>query len=91
MPVRPVGDRILIKQTVQQEEVHRSGIVLATDGPKKFPMGEVRAVGDKVTEIKVGDVVVFEGWNGEPVSEEMGGEEHLMILKVDRIIATYEK
>lgn len=86
----PFGDRILIKQKVEAENLSKSGIIVSAKEEKKLPMGEVKAVGAKVQEIKVGDIVVFEGWNGEPVNEEIGGEKDLMLLKVDRVIAKYE-
>lgn len=84
-----MGNRILIKQKVLEgnEETTTTGIILTRQEEKKFPMGEVKAIGDKVDALKIGDQVMFEGWNGELVSEELGGEKDLMIIAADKIIA----
>lgn len=89
MPIQPMGNRILIKQKVLDgsEEKTSTGIILTRQEEKKFPMGEVKAIGEKVETIRVGDSVLFEGWNGEPVSDELGGEKDLMIIGAEKIIA----
>ena len=53
MIIKPLGKRILIKQT-QQEEVTKSGIL---------------AVGRKIEEVKVGDKVIFEKYSGTEVKD----------------------
>ena len=64
MIIKPLGKRILIKQT-QQEEVTKSGIVLPGTASKEKPIiGEVLAVGRKIEEVKVGDKVIFEKYSG---------------------------
>ena len=60
MIIKPLGERVLIKQT-EQEEVTKSGIVLPGTASKEKPIiGEVLAVGSKIEEVKVGDKVIFE-------------------------------
>lgn len=66
MNIKPLGNRVLVKQ-LSVEEVTASGIVLpANDGKEKPNQGEVIAVGDGelISEygIKVGDKIVFNGY-----------------------------
>ena len=80
MIIKPLGERILIKQT-EQEEVTKSGIVLPGTASKEKPIiGEVLAVGSKIEEVKVGDKVIFEKYSGTEVKD---GEESYLILEKD--------
>ena len=52
MKIRPLGERVLIKQT-KQEETTKSGIVLPDTASKEKPIiGEVTAIGEAIKEIK---------------------------------------
>ena len=87
MIIKPLGKRILIKQT-QQEEVTKSGIVLPGTASKEKPtIGEVLAVGRKIEEVKVGDKVIFEKYSGTEVKD---GEETYLILEKDNVLAIVE-
>ena len=87
MIIKPLGKRILIKQT-QQEEVTKSGIVLPGTASKEKPIiGEVLAVGRKIEEVKVGDKVIFEKYAGTEVKD---GEETYLILEKDNVLAIVE-
>ena len=87
MKIKPLGKRILIKQT-QQEEVTKSGIVLPGTASKEKPIiGEVLAVGRKIEEVKVGDKVIFEKYSGTEVKD---GEETYLILEKDNVLAIVE-
>ena len=66
MNIKPLGNRILVKQ-LSTEEVTASGIVLPSgEGKEKPNQGVVKAVGagELISEygIKVGDTVVFNGY-----------------------------
>ncbi|QQS23053.1 co-chaperone GroES [bacterium] len=66
MNIKPLGNRVLVKQ-LSVEEVTASGIVLpASEGKEKPNQGVVIAVGDgkHISEcgIKVGDKIVFNGY-----------------------------
>ncbi len=71
MKVKPLGNRILVKQ-MTTEEVTASGIVLpaSTDKEKKT-QGTVMAVGNgediAKLGLKVGDVVVFGKYSGDEI------------------------
>ena len=87
MIIKPLGERILIKQT-EQEEVTKSGIVLPGTASKEKPIiGEVLAVGSKVEEVKAGDKVIFEKYSGTEVKD---GEERYLILEKDNVLAIVE-
>ncbi len=66
MNIKPLGNRILVKQ-LSTEEVTASGIVLPANNEREKPnQGVVKAVGtgELINEygIKVGDTVVFNGY-----------------------------
>ncbi len=78
MKVRPLGNRILVKQ-LSTEEVTKSGIVLpATADKEKKAQGKIVELGngDDVAKsgLKVGDTVVFGKYSGEEVEIEENGE-----------------
>ena len=87
MIIKPLGERVLIKQT-EQEEVTKSGIVLPGTASKEKPIiGEVLAIGLKIEEVKVGDKVIFEKYSGTEVKD---GEESYLILEKDNVLAIVE-
>ena len=84
MIIKPLGERVLIKQT-KQEEVTKSGIVLPGTASKEKPIiGEVLAIGVKVEDIKVGNKVIFEKYSGTEIKD---GEESYLILEKDNVLA----
>ena len=94
--VRPLQDRVLVKQ-LKEEEKTKGGIIIPDTAKEKPHQGKVMAVGkgkkledgklQKVT-VKAGDLVLFEKYGGTTVKLE--GEEY-MILKEDEILAILEK
>ena len=87
MIIKPLGERVLIKQT-EQEEVTKSGIVLPGTASKEKPIiGEVLAIGVKVEDIKVGNKVIFEKYSGTEIKD---GEESYLILEKDNVLAIVE-
>ena len=87
MIIKPLGERVLIKQT-EQEEVTKSGIVLpGTASKEKSIIGEVLAIGAKVEDIKVGNKVIFEKYSGTEVKD---GDESYLILEKDNVLAIVE-
>ncbi len=78
MKVKPLGNRILVKQ-LSTEEVTKSGIVLpATADKEKKAQGKIVEVGNgsEIVQLglKVGDTVVFGKYSGEEVEMEENGE-----------------
>ena len=87
MKIKPLGKRVLIEQT-KQEEVTKSGIVLPGTASKEKPIiGEVIAVGTEVKEIKKGMIVIFEKYSGTEIKDE---ERNFLILESKDILAIVE-
>ena len=55
--MKVVGKKILVKQSLT-DEVSKGGIVMSGD-QEALPYGEVVQLGDGVTEVEVGDSVLF--------------------------------
>ncbi len=94
MKVRPLGDRIVVKRT-QQEEKSKGGIIIPDSAKEKPVEGLVVAVGagkflksGKVhpVDVKAGDKVLFGKYAGTEV--KLDGEEHVL-LREDDILAVY--
>ncbi len=87
MNLKPLGDRVVIKQ-VEAEEKTKSGIVIPTTAKEQPQIAEVLAIGEEITEeLKVGDKVIFSKYGGTEV--KLDGEE-LTILKLEDILAVVE-
>lgn len=89
----PVAGYILVKPE-KQEKTTSSGIVLPDSHEDKPQEGKVLAVGEewitdygakKEAPCKVGETVIYREWGGK---EYKNGEEELLILKFDDIMAT---
>jgi chaperonin GroES len=79
MNIRPLGDRILVKPT-KEEEITAAGIVLpATVDKEKKAEGEIVAVGNGEAisrlNLKVGDKVLYKKWGGEEIKVGAGSNE----------------
>ena len=94
MTVKPLGDRVVIKN-VEAEETTKSGLILTSAAKEKPQMAEVLAVGpggmvdgkEVVMTVKVGDKVVTGKYSGTQV--KVDGEE-LIIVRQSDILAVVE-
>lgn len=94
MTIKPLADRVLIKQ-VEAEETTKSGIILAASAQEKPQIAEVVAVGPggtvdgKAVEmfVKAGDKVIISKYSGTEV--KLDGEE-FTIVKQEEILAVVE-
>jgi chaperonin GroES len=84
MKVKPLGERILVKRE-EVEEKSTGGILLTHSHQEKPNQGEVRAVGDDVTTVKVGDTVVFGKYSGTDSLDV--DEDTLLILELKDVKA----
>ena len=94
--VVPLGDRIVVKQS-RQEEVRASGLVIPDTAREKPQLGKVIAVGPgriddngkRVTiDVKNGDRVLYAKYSGKDVPRGIfGDEDEYMILKETDILA----
>ncbi|MCQ2249319.1 MAG: co-chaperone GroES [Treponema sp.] len=90
MKIRPLADRVLVKQ-VAAETKTAGGLIIPDTAQEKTQQAVVEAVGpgtekDKIT-VKAGDKVLYDKYSGTTV--KMNGEEYL-ILKNSDIIAVIE-
>ena len=91
MKLKPLGDKVVVKQT-EAEEKTKSGIVLPETAKEKPQQGKVLAVGPGKTEegkvidmeVKVGDKVIYSKYGGTEVRVE---DEDLLILSQNDILA----
>ena len=91
MNIKPLGDKIVLKQ-LESEEKTKSGILLPDTAKEKPQEGKVVAVGSgkiidgkKVAlDVKVGDKVLYKKYGPDEV--KVGNEEYL-ILSEDDILA----
>ena len=74
----PIGDRVLVKLK-QQEQVLKSGLIVAQTKPVLPIDGTVVSVGDskKIT-VKPGDRVVFDKYAG--VEVKVNGDDHIVMF-----------
>ncbi len=94
MNVKPLGDRVVIKN-VETEETTKSGILLTGTAKEKPQMAKVLAVGpggmvdgkEVVMSVKVGEKVIYSKYAGTEV--KIDGEQ-LIIVRQSDILATVE-
>lgn len=95
MNLKPLGDRLIVKQA-EAETTTKSGLILADTAKEKPQRGEVLAVGegrfnDKGERvpmgINVGDVVIYSKYGGTEV--KLDGEDYL-ILSANDVYAIVE-
>jgi chaperonin GroES len=92
----PYGDRVVVKQ-ILQEEVRASGIVIPDTAKERPQLGEVIAVGPGrldengkrvPIEVQVGERVLFAKYSGQEVPRGiLPGEEEYLVLKESDILA----
>ena len=89
MALKPLGDRIVVKQLDAQEKT-KSGLVLPDTAKEKPQEAKVIAVGTgrllddgsvKSLEVKNGDRVLYGKYSGTEVS--VGGEDYLILREED--------
>jgi chaperonin GroES len=87
MNIVPMNDRVLVAEN-KKEAKTESGIILeGARGVGDTAQGTVLAVGPKVTEVKVGDVVLLDWSKASPVKV---GDAQRAMIKEEFIIAVVE-
>jgi chaperonin GroES len=93
MNIKPLHDRVVIRQVEEQKE-SAGGIILPDSAQEKENIGEVIAVGPgKAVDsgsvvamtVKVGDKVLFGQYSGQEIKDNTGKE--LKVMREDDIIA----
>ncbi|WP_251178343.1 co-chaperone GroES [Adlercreutzia agrestimuris] len=94
MNLKPLGDRVIVKQD-EAEETTASGLYIASEAKEKPQSGIVLAVGDGKMDkdgnmvpvpVKVGDKVVYGKFGGTEISVD--GED-VLILRADDLYAVF--
>ena len=94
MNVKPLGDRVVIKN-VEAEETTKGGLILTSAAKEKPQMAEVLAVGpggmvdgkEVAMQVKVGQKVIYSKYAGTEV--KIDGEEIIIVRQSD-ILAVVE-
>jgi chaperonin GroES len=95
MAIKPLGDRILVKPTEEEEE-KIGGIIIPDTAKEKPQEGEIVAVGPgkmlesgerQAMSVKVGDKILYGKYSSTEI--KYGGEEYL-IMREDDILAVLE-
>ena len=94
MTMKPLGDRVVIKN-MEAEETTKGGIILTTAAKEKPQMAQVIAVGpggnvdgkEIKMQVKVGEKVIYSKYAGTEV--KMDGEEFIIVKQGD-ILAIVE-
>ncbi len=94
MNVKPLGDRVVIKN-VEAEETTKGGLILTSAAKEKPQMAEVIAVGpggmvdgkEVAMQVKVGQKIIYSKYAGTEV--KIDGEELIIVRQAD-ILATVE-
>ena len=96
MEIRPLHDRVIVRR-VEEKKTTSSGLIIPDSSTEKPSKGEVVAIGNgKVSaqgdliplDVKVGDTVMFGQYSG---SEITVGEEKLLVMSEDEIVAVIEE
>lgn len=94
MKIKPLGDRVVIKN-LEAEETTRGGIILTNAAKEKPVMAEVLAVGpggnvdgkEITMNVQVGEKVIYSKYAGTEV--KLDGEEYIIVRQSD-ILAIVE-
>lgn len=94
MKLKPLGDKVVLKQC-EAEETTKSGIVLPGQSKEKPQQAEVIAVGpggvvdgkEVTMQVKVGDKVIYSKYSGTEV--KLGEDEYIVVRQND-IVAIVE-
>ena len=96
MKIKPLGERLLVKQ-MDPEEKSKGGIILPDTAKEKPKEGKVEAVGQGKTlddgkiqplSVKVGDHILFSSYAGTEVKID---DEEYLIMKEEDVLAIITK
>lgn len=87
MNIVPMNDRVLVAENKKEAKTESGIIIEGARGVGDTAQGTVLAVGPKVTEVKVGDVVLLDWAKASPVKV---GDAQRAMIKEEFIIAVVE-
>jgi len=80
--IRPVGDRVLVKQHKPETTYGSTGIYIPESSQEKDDRGTVVAIGDDVKGIHEGEIVLFNQFI-QPVKVSHMDEDHILLKQQD--------
>ena len=84
MKIKPLGERLLVLRE-EVEATSSGGIILTESYQEKPNQGEVKAIGDDVTTVKVGDTIVFGKYSSNETLQV--DDDELIILELKDVKA----
>ena len=96
MEIRPLHDRVVVRR-VEEKKTTASGLIIPDSSAEKPSRGNVVAVGNGKKndqgdiiplDVNIGDIVMFGQYAG---SEITVGEEKLLVMSEDEIVAVIEE
>lgn len=88
MKIIPLGDRLLVKQFIEEGEKSKGGLIIES-GKVKRNKGTVIRIGNQVSNIKAKDTIIFGQYAGTDIKDDDGFE--FLIIKEEEILAVIEK
>ncbi len=83
---KPLKDRVFVSYSAELEKT--SGGLYIPDAAKEKPQkGEIKAIGNEVKNVKIGDVILFDKYSGSKIT--IDSQEYL-ILKEEDILGIIE-
>lgn len=86
MKIRPLKHMVLVIRDVP-EKITASGIVIPETGTDRPDKGTVVSIGNAVSDVSIGDRIVFSKYAGQVVTVD--GVEYI-IMKTEEILAVFE-
>lgn len=85
--IRPLKDNVLVR-LMKQEAKTKGGLFLPEASREQADHVEVMSIGDKVENVKVGDIVMVERYTGQNITIE---QDTYLITREQHITAVFEK
>jgi chaperonin GroES len=83
MKIKPIKDRVAIKQDEAQDKT-MSGLILPDSAKEKPLSGEVIAVGPQCKEVEVGEKVYYQKYRGTEVDQD---GDTIILMREEDILA----
>lgn len=87
MKFKPLKDRVFVTYA-EEEEKTAGGLYVPETAREKPQKGKVEAVGSKVKEVKVGDMVLFDKYSGSKIKAD---DKDYLIVKEEDILGIIEE
>ncbi len=88
MNIKPIGRRILVEETKTQEKRSSGLIIPGNSDDKDIKYAMVLAIGTDISEISIGDKIIFKKNSG--ISMEHDGSNYLL-LEYDEVLASIKE